>query len=117
LAHSGTHWVSQLAVEIEKHDRTGLRGMSLDADLFYTLLDFLIEHAGHRQPRDVSLDVRHEDGNAKSGKALGEHHERDCLSGAGGAGDKPVPIAVFRQEIDRSLALANEDLIHCPTRR
>src|SRR5262249_8963604 len=59
----------------------------------------------------IPLPVCHEPGNAAPREALGQHHERHGLAGARGARDQAVTVAVPREQGDRPLSLAEEDLL------
>ena len=86
--------------------------MPFNASRAHAGLNLLAVAARHREPRDIAFDVGHEHRHTKPREAFGQHHQRHCLAGAGGAGHQPVPVAVLRVQVDGFFALAEEDAIH-----
>ena len=77
--------------------------------LLRALDDFRIVSARLAQSGEIAFHVRHENRNAARAEIFRERLQRNGLSRAGGAGDQPVPVRHFRQEIDWLLCLRDED--------
>ena len=116
LADGGPDRVAAVPIEVPEHDGAGFRLVVDHAELGGALLDLLAGRPRLGQPRHVALDVGDEDRHSEAREALGQHHERDGLAGAGGAGDEAVAITVAGEQVDRLVALAEQDLIHAPER-
>jgi len=114
LADGGAHRVAELAVKIPEHHRVGLRFPVVQLQFVQPRLELVARLAGgHRQAGQVALGVGQETRHAQLREALGQHHQRDGFSGAGGAGDHAVAVAVARVETDAGTAVAaNQDVGH-----
>ena len=51
-----------------------------------------------RKPRQVALHVGQENRNSGGGKPFGQDLQRDRLAGAGGPGNKTVPVGIFQRQ-------------------
>ena len=93
------------AKEIPKDHRIAVIAEIDKADLFSALCERTVQLSGriarHRHARHVALDVRQDHRHPGIRKSFGEDLQGDGLAGARGPRDKPVPVAVFQQQILR----------------
>jgi hypothetical protein len=66
---------------------------------------------GHRQPGQVALGIGQETGHAQAREPFGQHHQRHRFSGAGGAGDHAMAVAVLRVEADAGAVVAADQYV------
>ncbi len=106
----GAHGVTLLAEHVPEHggELVGLPGKPHFAR---ALGDEVLGLADCCNAGQVALDVGGENRNAGAGKALRHHLQRDGLAGAGGAGDKSMPIGERERQPGRLLALADKYLV------
>ena len=98
--HRGAHrHASSLAPRGEELDR-GAGRRPLLPDVSRTRCDPVADLAGHCEPRQVALDVGHEDRHAVRGELLGHQLERFGLARAGGTGDETVPVQHRQRDAD-----------------
>src|SRR5262245_33285607 len=111
LADGAAHGMPGLAVEIPEDHRVRLGSVARHSDLGHALLELLVGTSGRAEARHIPLHVRHEHGNAEPREALRQHHEGHRLAAARGARNEAVTVAVPREQGDRLLSLAEEDLL------
>ena len=91
------------AVHIPEGDGAGTEGKMAYAAGLQAAFDFLVVFAGLAQARQIALNIRHKNGHAQLGKALGQHLQRDRFARARGPGDEAVAVGQGGQHAYRPL--------------
>ena len=103
FAHRGADGMTLFAVHIPEGDGAGTEGKMAYAAGLQAAFDFLVVFAGLAQARQIALNIRHKNGHAQLGKALGQHLQRDRFARARGPGDEAVAVGQGGQHAYRPL--------------
>ena len=116
VAHGGAHRVALRGLaagagkHIPQHGRAGDGFGCGQAAFFQHAGELVADAACLRDAGQVALHVGHEHRHADAAEVLGQRLQGDRLAGAGGAGDQPVAVGQFGQQVALDVAmLGNQD--------
>jgi len=113
-AHLGDRGAQRMALLAE--DVPEYHGITLEPEIakvqaLDAFLDLGVFTARKGQPREVALDVGHEDRHARGAELLGHGAQGDGLARAGGTGDESVPVGHLGDDADVCLGLGDHERI------